>query len=571
MSNYDLKSKLNEVQSELNRVESINRELKSELSTVEYGVSRAHRTLEDYNSAIRSALDNCTSSMEHSHQRVVDSIAIQGEIEVIYARFKQVELANKKIRAANNKKYYDFAPYRTVRKITQGLMDNLDLDMVSDTALTKSVEKGQLTSPDHYLTCALLAVMAWKNHDKELAERALSRAIALDRKHTALFFLIFNLRVGRQEAAMKWFDQFTSCDRTGSDISAFRMLFTISDGETKDEIDPSVRMTIKKYLVSVIEQNAADHDFAVEDACVDIVSQFSRFAIDTAFEYPTLKRHCPGAGTMETILEQAMVNESLLSFVLQTLNPSKGTPNALLTGFIDELIALPCQAEVEVYDEIAYNETIIRYGGDVEAAKEAFAKEQTKKRSRLNLIAEMITWIWDRSTPDVTPQMRKSMFLCLKDLHKLAFEAHVSAYRDLRTNTYTVTIEDYRADLDLTKEQAAKDSYSAFIRAKIKAEKDKLSNVLGYVAFGIGALAIVGGILLHPALFILTALGAAFGAYTLYSTGAKRKALDAECERKTAAGHEIIARLCSEFTAYQTQVDAYDAYYARIEDEMDRS
>ena len=53
--------------------------------------------------------------MRSSHQRVIDAIEVQGEIEKMYVRFKQVELANKKIRAANNKKYYDFANYRTVR------------------------------------------------------------------------------------------------------------------------------------------------------------------------------------------------------------------------------------------------------------------------------------------------------------------------------------------------------------------------------------------------------------------------------------------------------------------------
>lgn len=104
---------------------------------------------------IRNALDNCNGSMHSSHQRVVDAIALQGEIERLYVRFKNVELANKKIRAANNKKYYDFANYRTVRKIVQGIMDNLDVQMVSDQAITKSVEVQHLQSPDYWLTCVL--------------------------------------------------------------------------------------------------------------------------------------------------------------------------------------------------------------------------------------------------------------------------------------------------------------------------------------------------------------------------------------------------------------------------------
>lgn len=106
MSNYDLRSKLSQVQSELRQVERENAELRGELATIEHGVSRAHQDLEDYNGRIRSTLDNCNGVMISSHQKVIDAIAVQGEIERMYVRFKQIELANKKIRAANNKKYF---------------------------------------------------------------------------------------------------------------------------------------------------------------------------------------------------------------------------------------------------------------------------------------------------------------------------------------------------------------------------------------------------------------------------------------------------------------------------------
>ena len=153
MSNYALQSQLSELQSQLRKAERINAELRSELSTIERGVNRAHKDLEDYNGKIRGTLDSCNGTMRSSHQRVIDAIEVQGEIEKMYVRFKQVELANKKIRAANNKKYYDFANYRTVRKIVQGIMDNLDINIVSDKTITKSVEVQHLQTPDYWLTC----------------------------------------------------------------------------------------------------------------------------------------------------------------------------------------------------------------------------------------------------------------------------------------------------------------------------------------------------------------------------------------------------------------------------------
>ena len=105
MSNYDLQMKLSQLQSQLREAEQINAELRRELSTVEYGVNQADRELENYNRAIRNTLDNCNNVMLSSHRRVLDSIEVQYEIEKMYVRFKQIELANKKIREANNKKY----------------------------------------------------------------------------------------------------------------------------------------------------------------------------------------------------------------------------------------------------------------------------------------------------------------------------------------------------------------------------------------------------------------------------------------------------------------------------------
>ena len=78
MSNYALQSQLSELQSQLRKVERINAELRSELSTIERGVNRAHKDLEDYNGKIRGTLDSCNGTMRSSHQRVIDAIEVQG-------------------------------------------------------------------------------------------------------------------------------------------------------------------------------------------------------------------------------------------------------------------------------------------------------------------------------------------------------------------------------------------------------------------------------------------------------------------------------------------------------------
>lgn len=52
----------------MRQVQQYNAELRGELSTVANGVSRAHRNLEDYNTKIRTTLDNCKREDEEQEK-----------------------------------------------------------------------------------------------------------------------------------------------------------------------------------------------------------------------------------------------------------------------------------------------------------------------------------------------------------------------------------------------------------------------------------------------------------------------------------------------------------------------
>ena len=365
MSNYALQSQLSELQSQLRKAERINAELWSELSTIERGVNRAHKDLEDYNGKIRGTLDSCNGTMRSSHQRVIDAIEVQGEIEKMYVRFKQVELANKKIRAANNKKYYDFANYRTVRKIVQGIMDNLDINIVSDKTITKSVEVQHLQTPDYWLTCVLISVMAWRNNDKELAARAIVRAINLDKKNSAIFYMLYNLRMGREDAALKWFYTYQECELKGSDQRTFLMLFSLVSKTLADNVDDSTKNEIFAFINKVIDSNMKAFGYSKTDIVAQIRQYINRMQPSDQLEYSYLRKFCTEFELMSANMMQAKNNINILEFILRTVNVPIEQKNTFLKGYIDELIATPNQSEKDVYDEIAYNELVIRYEGEI--------------------------------------------------------------------------------------------------------------------------------------------------------------------------------------------------------------
>ncbi len=85
MSNYDLQSKLNQLQGELRQAERVNAELRGELSTVEQGVNRAHRDLL-YAQVIIPA------QFKHIFGQDNDSVFMSFRFKDIHRPIKQVDI-----------------------------------------------------------------------------------------------------------------------------------------------------------------------------------------------------------------------------------------------------------------------------------------------------------------------------------------------------------------------------------------------------------------------------------------------------------------------------------------------
>lgn len=566
MSNYALRSELNALERELSQAQQINRELRGELSTITNGVSNANKELSDYNSKIRNTLDNCNGTMNSSHQRVVDAIVLQGEIEVLYTRFKHVELANKKIRECNNKKYYDFANYRTVRKIVQGIMDNLDVQMVSDKTITKSVEVQHLQTPDYWLTCVLISVMAWRNNDKELADRAMARAINLDKKDSAIFYMLFNLRMGRDEAALKWFYTYQECELKGSDQRTFLMLFSLVSKTLSDTVDENTKNEVFSFIKKVIDANMKASGYNEDEIIARIKHYFNRMQPSDQLQYSMLRKCCGEFDQLTSTMMQAKNNINILEFILKISNVPEEQKNTFLKGYIDELIASPNQAEKEVYDEIAYNELVIKLEGDVSAAKEQFDAEQTKNANDLNLIDEMIDWIYERESQEVNGQIKLSMFTLTKMLQEKAAESHVEDYRARRKNNYAATLGEYSTTINFKREDEEYDKIKKFYTEKKDAELATIKAWPAYIGFGVAVAALIGCFFVGFGLLVLTLGGAGYGAFKLLSNKSHVKQCEQKCEESIKATSETMSKLFAEFKQYNKELDEYDAYYEQIKD-----
>ena len=575
MSLADLQNYANALQHQVNQLENENRELMHELSVVERGVLGAMNELEAFNARIRNTFDYCANSMTYSHDKAVQSIVVQGEIEELYKRFKQIELANKKIRACNNKKYYDFANYRAVRKIVQGIMDNLDLNMISNRTIFKAVEVQHLQTPDFWLTCALIAVMAWKNDDKRLADRALAEAIKLDKKNTSLFFMLFNLRVDREDAALKWFESFQECEMMGSDEDTFLMLFTLITKTIADRIEDGTQNAALKFIKRIYDECLGSESYD-EGAIVSKMERFYEQMIPhDNVNYPLLQKHLNDYSQMAYQMMLAKNNISILEYLMKLENV-KDKRNGYIKQYIDQLVSKPNAAEKSVYDEIEYNEFIIKYQGYVDQAKEAYDEVCRKRESEIKLVDSMVDWIQSpENSEKVNDLVKLNLFTMVKPLEEKAISNYAETYRARLTHNHGVKINDYSTTVDFKNEEKEKGKVKTFYEAKKEAQLKGIKNTPIILSFILAALTLIGAIALQIAvegmwLWILGITGVCvlIGVIYIFKNKNRRGTIILNCEKDANLTLSILEKLFVQYSEYMTEYDEYYGYYERVVNEL---
>lgn len=359
-------------------------------------------------------------------------------------------------------------------------------------------------------------------------------------------------------------------DVKGSDQRTFLMLFSLVSKTLVENVEDSTKNEIFAFIKKVIDANMRASGYSEADIVNQILQYLNRMQPSDQLQYSMLRKYCTEFDQMSAVMMKAKNNIGILEFILKTVNVPVEQKNTFLKGYIDELIATPNQTEKDVYDEIAYNELIIRYEGEVETAKEVFSAEQTKKANNLNLIAEMIDWIYECEAQDINGQIRMNMFTLTKALQEQAVDAHVEDYRSRRKVTHNVTIGEYTTEVNFKREDEEYSKVASYFTGKRDDAIAALKNWKAFIGFGVGIASAVGAFFVGYWLFAVALIGAGYGAGVMLSNKSQIKHLEQKCAESIRSTSDILQQLFSEFSKYQAELDEYDSYYERIKNEFNK-
>lgn len=555
---YSLRARLSEEQAR-------NRELRACVAELATGVSNAYSRMSNFRNKVDNTLSNGVNKINRSHENIIRAHEVQNEINKMYVRFKNMELANKKIRECNNKKYYDFANYETVRKIVQGMLDNLNVNMISDDIIYKAIEKEHLKTPDYWLTSVLISIMAWKNDDHELAKRATEISLQLDKKNSAIFYMLFNIRMRREEAALKWFFLYQECELKGSDEKTFLMLFSLLCKTLQDEIEDKIKYEVIDFINKVIAMNAQAEGFSERDILDKIEMYYKRMKDSDKLELNMLKRCLDDYSEIAETVALAENNIQILQFILDVANVSEIEKNEYLDKFINDEIAKPNEAELSVYNEIEYNELVISCYGDMQKTEEIYNERQIKRSKELNLISEMIDWIYRReSENEVNGQARKNMFTLTLSLQKNAIEQYIENYRSRVKSKHPATIGDYSTEVDFNNRSGETDKITKHYEEIRESQLAEIKYLLSIIGAVLAVAGIAGIFFMGAGTIVLSVVGVVLVAYNLISNNEQKKHIIETCSLNIKNKNELMDQLFSEYNKMKKQYEEYDSYVEQI-------
>jgi len=579
MANEGLRAELASLEAELSRLRRIQQELERELAILVGGIVGGYTTMRGFENNVHATLNNASNSMVESGNRIIAAHELQGQIDKLYVRYKQVELSNKKIRAANNKIYYDFAAFRMTRRIVQSLMDNLETGFVSDRVMYRSIEKEQLKAPDYWLTAALIAVMAWRNDDPALTARAVARAVTLDKKMTSIFFMMFNIRCDREAAALEWFKAYQTCSLRGSDERTLLMLATLASKSIRSGFSETGDEKVMNFFEYLIKSRMDAEGFS-DEAVADLVGhELTRFSRAENIDYPLLHNKVSGYDRLTALMSGAGSTVRVHDYYATIAGSTTVERSDRLKEFIDELVAAPNKEEINTYEEIEYSELIIRLQGDIDTAKVQWEHEQQEKQADLNLINDMVKWVYDSGNTEVDDPMRRNMLMLTMPWHKQGVKCYLEKYRSWFTTKWQLNLESYKAEVDFEQEDQELGKISACFAEKAAGEMAALKDTRSYLCFGGAGVFLVLGIVLAitqksiaglGACVVIAVAGALLGFMLMTSNKNERKRIGLRYQAAEAETQNSFRALVAEFARFRHDYEERDAFGEKALDLLDR-
>ena len=541
---------------------------------------------------IEKSLSNLSSSIDYVDSRVNQ---VDNNVKIVYDKVEELAnefreyvemqtLANRKAEAKLNlssirdKLKDKFGHYDVVRRTATGILQANDLAIVKSEMLSNITEKQMIETPDYWLTPCLVALAAWINDDKELAERALAEGIRRNDEKTSLFFGLICRRIERESSSLKWLARYLEVqDEEKLDRKAVIVLDAFASGLLGNDTENFVYKQIQKWM-SNLEVKPGFTQRQLDNWKNAINSK--RVPLQKGL-YPYLEKYSHTWSNLEGILEGANLNNDLYEYFRGIFSKKEETRTLKneLDKILDSLVTEFDEEELPLKREEQFEELVVKYNGSERRANAQMALE----KNVYNDYRDFMQLLTDAS---MNPENSKSSTITQKFATALSRNNIVTAFNDVTAqNRINVPYEiEINVDTFNDKTQNGEDEEEILKRFEDTVEQEKqvvlsqtkLSMFEQYslwAGIAIGAYALIKTIMDGSFAFILFIVAVGMILYHFSAKSKIQKIIQKTIEsysQKLESGKQIIRATIAEIVDFRVEFTEKDAESKKVLDFLEQ-
>lgn len=379
-------------------------------------------------------------SVNSDHTKVVQQAIT--EMASQYFTFKELSTASKNLTQYTDEYNTKFFYYNHLRRITLGYVIGLDSNFVSNENMRSMVEKVYLQNTEYWLAYATMAVMLWASNEQEAANRALDKAMFISPQKASLYFMMINLRFGRNEVARSWFvnymDRVNPSD-LGEEWQYLLQAYLAGAFGEDDVFQEEVGKNFKKMLVQTEATTANFSKRFVDRAYVYADTYLHR--TDENFAY--LKGTCTEYENLVNLLSNAEKNAVIAQYYDALFHEEEELGEDIaqrVENVLYSLINEYDESEMEVIKKIKRNEYVLSAKGDTTAAQKKFDAEFGKRQNR-NFADYLTEWAFTEDSRLTPLSVRRFSISFMKDWLYKGYQKYAETNKSKEKQAYVFRVD----------------------------------------------------------------------------------------------------------------------------------
>lgn len=307
---------------------------------------------------------------------------------------EELALAHEQILTIEQKINSKLEQYQDIRKTVLGVVKDCDINLVRGETIQELSERLWMNNSRYWLAYALIALSAWVNDKKDIADNAIAEAMRKESVKSSLFFCLLALRFGRSETAFKWLEKYFSCVDPATpprETSLLLQAYLYGAFGRDKLIEGKVRVTVEGW----VKQLETDKQISRE-LSESFYKNIQQMPVESSFNSDTLKTYATNYAT----LQKSMDNTSKFSVIYNQLETIKNNEAqrpkenfiASLDKLLEGIVSDFDEEELKLKNEREYYRLIMLNKGDKDKAKEQYKEFKKTTNDDANIGRQMVNW-----------------------------------------------------------------------------------------------------------------------------------------------------------------------------------